>query len=130
MEIEIFTVCDYSTDISNKMVIVGTFDTIWAKSFPAVHPSFSIAIRLRFSIDEVGEHKFKIQFTDDKSSDFLPLIEGGINVKVEPNMDHSTINLPINIGQPKFSHPGKYSIKLFIDGIWKTGLNIYLIQHP
>jgi hypothetical protein len=128
MEIEIFTVCDFSEDIANKMVIVGTFDTIWAKIFPAVHPSFSIAARFRFSKEELGEHKFKILFTDEKENNFLPPIEGGINVKSAPGLDHATVNLSLNIGQPTFPQPGKYSVQFHLDGKWKTGLNIYLIK--
>jgi hypothetical protein len=128
MEMEIFTVCDYSADIANKLIIVGTFDMIMAKSFPAIHPSFSVAARLRFSREELGEHKFKILFVDEKSNNFLPPIEGTMNVKPAPSTDHATVNLSINIGQPKFPQPGKYSVQFHLDEKWKTGLTIYLIK--
>ena len=34
MEIEIFTLCDYAQDMKGKLVLVGTFDTIFPKQYP------------------------------------------------------------------------------------------------
>lgn len=126
MEIEIFTLCDYAQDYSGKLLVVGTFDVITSQNFPCVHPSCSIAGRLRFSEKEVGPHELKLRLTNSSDLDIVPPIEGQIQINKPEVGNYSTINFAITMGQLKFESAGKYSIQLYIDNDWKSGLTIML----
>ena len=128
MEIEIFTVCDYAQDMNGKLVIVGTFDAIFAKTFPAVHPSLSIVGRLRFADKEAGNHQFKMSFKNESGVELVPTLDGNLSVSKPLVGNHSTVNIVINLNQIKFDNPGKYNIELFLDGEWKSGLAINIAQ--
>jgi hypothetical protein len=128
MELEIFTLADFAQDNNSKLTIVGTFDSINSKQFPAVHASCSIACRLRFSSKETGQHDFKLRLIDVSGKELIPSIEGDIGIN-EPRAGQSaTINIVINFNQLKFEKPGRYSFELYIDGEWKSGLALFLNQ--
>ncbi|MBU1010502.1 MAG: hypothetical protein KKD74_10225 [Bacteroidetes bacterium] len=126
MEIEIFTLCDFAQEYQRKMVIVGTFDTINAKEFPCVHPNCSIATRIRFDEKEFGEHKFKITLINDKNENVISPLEGEMQIKKTNSGTFSAVNMVISLNQLKFDKPGRYSIELYIDETWKTGLPLIL----
>jgi hypothetical protein len=128
MEIEIFTLCDFAQDNHSKLTIVGTFDSISTKQFPAIHPACSIACRLRFAAKEAGEHDFKLRMTDLNGKEIIKPIEGEIKVGVPANNQYASVNLVFNFNQLKFEAPGRYSFELFIDGDWKSGLPLLLNQ--
>ena len=127
MEIEIFTLCDYSTEMQGKLTIVGTFDVLWAKKMPVVHPSLSVAARIRLDNEEAGDHSFKIEFKDENGKDFLKTIEGKLGTK-PADIGHSTINMAINIGQLKLETYGKKSINFYIDNDWKKSLRLVTMK--
>jgi len=128
MEIEIFTLCDYAQDYVGKLTVVGTFDVIMAANFPAIHPTCSIAGRLRFSEKEVGIHGFKLKLINEKGDDLIQAIEGDIEVKKPEIGNHSAVNFSLNLFQLKFDNPGKYSFELYMDGEWRSGFSLNVIQ--
>jgi len=128
MEIEIFTLCDFAQDNNSKLTIVGTFDSINAKQFPAIHAACSVACRLRFGAREAGEHDFKLRLIDTGGKEVIKSIEGNINIGNPPNEQFATINMVINFNQLKFEKPGRYSFELYIDNDWKSGLPLLLNQ--
>src|SRR5215510_8168129 len=101
METEIFTLCDFAQDAGGKLTIVGTFDQIGSKTFPLVHPSCSLACRLRFSEKETGPHQFRIRLVDLKGTEVIPAIEGTINVGMPANANYAAINIVGNLNQLK-----------------------------
>ncbi len=130
MEIEIFTLADFAQDNNSKMTVVGTFDSIHARQFPVQHPACTVACRLRFSAKEVGAHEFKLRLTDANGKETIQPISGNINVGAPPNGQVSTINIIVNFNQLQFEKPGRYSLELFIDDDWKSGLPLFLNQAP
>jgi hypothetical protein len=128
MEIEIFTLADFAQDNNSKLTIVGTFDSINSKQFPAVHPACTVASRLRFAAKESGEHNFKLRLIDSKGKEVIQPIEGNINIGVPPNGQFASINIVVNFNQLKFETAGRYSFELYIDGDWKSGLPLFLNQ--
>jgi hypothetical protein len=126
MEIEIFTLCDFAQDNGGKLIIVGTFDSMQAKTFPVRHPACSIACRLRFSKKEHGPHTVTVRFTDYQNNELVQPLEAEIMVEEPTLSDHSTINLVINYNNIEFKNAGRYSFELSIDGEWKTGLPLQL----
>jgi hypothetical protein len=128
METEIFTLCDFAQDAGGKLTIVGTFDQIGSKTFPVIHPSCSLACRLRFSEKETGVHDFKLRLVDSKGKEVIPSIEGSINVGMTANSQYAAINIVGNLNQLKFEKEGRYSFELYVDGNWVTGLPLNLIK--
>lgn len=128
MEIEIFTLADFAQDNNSKLTIVGTFDTIGTRQFPAQHPACSIACRLRFSAKEAGEHFFKLRLINTEGKEVIQPVEGNVNIAVPANGQVVSINLVVNFNQLQFEKAGRYSFELYIDGDWKTGLPLFLQQ--
>jgi len=128
METEIFTLCDFAQDAAGKLTIVGTFDQIGSKIFPLVHPSCSLACRLRFSDKEAGSHNFRIRLVDLNGKEVIPPIEGTINVGMPANANYAAINIVGNLNQLKFDKEGRYSFELYVDDNWQTGLPLNLIK--
>ena len=128
MEIEIFTLADFAQDNNSKLTIVGTFDSINSKQFPAVHPACTVSCRLRFAAKESGEHSFKLRLIDVKGTEVIQPIEGKINIGNPPNGQFASINIVVNFNQLKFETAGRYSFELYIDGDWKSGLPLFLNQ--
>jgi hypothetical protein len=126
MELEIFTLCDFAQDNHSKLTIVGTFDSIHSKQFPCVHPSCSVATRLRFSAKEAGDHGFKLRLIDTEGKELIKPIEGTINIPVPANGQLASINIVMQFAQLKFEKPGRYSFELYIDGEWRSGLPLFL----
>jgi len=128
MEIEIFTLADFAQDNNSKLTIVGTFDSINSKQFPAVHPACTVSCRLRFAAKESGEHSFKLRLIDVAGKEVIQPIEGKINIGNPPNGQFASINIVVNFNQLKFETAGRYSFELYIDGDWKSGLPLFLNQ--
>jgi hypothetical protein len=126
MEIEIFTLADFAQDNHSKLTIVGTFDSIYSKQFPVMHPSCSVAIRLRFAARESGQHDFRLRLIDAKGKEIIQAIEGNIDIPVPANDQAASVNVVANFAQLKFESPGKYAFELYVDGDWKSGLPFYL----
>ena len=128
MEIEIFTLCDFAQDNHSKLTIVGTFDSINARQFPAAHPSCSIASRLRFAAKEAGSHHFRLRLIDAAGKEIIQPVQGDINIGSPPNGQFASINIVINFNQLQFEKPGRYSFELYIDEEWRSGLPLFLNQ--
>ena len=128
MEVEIFTLSDFAQDNGGRLTIVGTFDQISSRTFPATHPSCHLSCRLRFGSKEAGEHNFRLKLIDAAGADVVPPMEGNINVNVAPGQEYAGLNLVVNLNQLKFEKAGRYSFELYINDEWKTGLPLILQQ--
>ena len=116
MDVEIFTICDAATEHAGKLNILGTFNAIQARSFPCVHASCAVALRLRFYQQEKGEHKIRLLFVDADGNNIFPPIDGGANVQVPNTETLSVVNLVVNLQGLKFDRPGDYAVNLDLDG--------------
>ena len=131
MNIVLFALCDAATDYQGKLNILGTFDAIWAKKMPAAHPMCAVALRLRFSKIEEGDHKIRINIIDGDGKAVVPPLETGINVRFRDAPRTSiAANMILNLQGLKFPDFGEYSIDLAIDGKHMASLPIYVNQTP
>ena len=55
MEVLTALIADSASDYQGKLCVLGSFDTICARQYPAVHPHCSIALRLLFRTGDEGE---------------------------------------------------------------------------
>jgi hypothetical protein len=115
MHVDIFTLCDFAQESGGKLTIVGAFDTVFARQFPAVHPFMCLAVRLRFYIHEEGAHAMKIEFAGPDGVEMMRPIEGDLKVgdfSGSSRVVHSVFNF---VSTP-ISRDGTIGITLSIDG--------------
>lgn len=117
MDIQVATLCDAATDYGGKLNILGTFDTIMAAQFPALHPQCSIALRLSFSRIEEGRHTLRVSFVDEDGHSIMPSsIDLCADIVFPPEGSSLSRNFIINIQHLKFERPGAYAIDIAVDG--------------
>jgi hypothetical protein len=130
MQIEAFCLCDAATaEPSGKLNILGTFDTIWFPSMPAVYPQCTIALRIRFEAIERGEHRIAVNFVNSDGQHLVPPTNGVINITFSNEEQRSAAaNLVLNIQGLKLDGYGEYSIDLAIDGRAMANLPLFIKQ--
>ncbi len=117
MELEFFTICDYAADMGGgKLLIVGTFDSIAVKQFPAVQPVLSVVGKVHFHKEEAGTHSVKISITDPGGNLTFPAGPGEVPVDFPEGKETLVMNLLLSAVQVKLPKAGKYSVSLEIDG--------------
>jgi hypothetical protein len=131
MKVELFVLCDAATDYSGKLNILGAFDTIWARTVPVVHPSCSVAARIRFSRIEEGSHTIRINIVDADGNAVIKPFEttGDINFK-EAGVSSVATNMVLNLHGLKFPVFGEYSIDLAVDGRQEASLPLHVNRVP
>lgn len=126
MQIEIFSLCDAATADFGKLSILGAFDAIGAVKTPTVHPQCAIALRVRFSRIEKGEHKVAVSFIDIDGKNVIPPAQGVITMNFSEEQGSGSANLILNIQGLKLEKFGEYSIDLAIDGQQKASLPFFV----
>ncbi len=130
MEIETFVLCDAATDYRGKLNILGTFDTIWGARLPVTWPHCALALRVRFTRIEEGEHRVRIGFMDEDGRAVLPPLDGTVRVGFGPQTGTVAANMILNMDRIRLEKEGEYSISLAIDGRQERSLPLYLRLRP
>lgn len=128
MNIQVAALCDAATDYNGKLNLLGTFDTIFTKQLPAIHPQCSIALRIIFSKIEEGSHKVKMNFVDEDGKFVMPSIDMPVDVSLTDDANFLSRNFVINIQQLKFDKPGSYSIDVAINGRHEANIPL-MVKH-
>lgn len=131
MRVEVFCLCDAATTHGGKLNLLGTFDTIFAREMPVVHPNCAIAIRLRWErIESNANHRLAIQFVDEDGHEVMPRWEGNIPVHALPERSSSATDLTLNLHRVQFKAYGQYAIDLAVDGRLEASLPLYVLPMP
>jgi hypothetical protein len=125
MKTEVFTFCDFAQEMGGKLTIVGTFDSIIARSFPCVHPQLSVVIRLRFDIWEFASHSFRVETRDLDGEIGMGTIKGNIEVRGAGNST-AVSHLVFGITNLAFKKPGVTNFILYIDDKEISSIPLYL----
>lgn len=115
MKVEIFCICDAATDNHGKLNVLGTFDQIYSKKIPVVHPACAIALRMRFDKMEEGVHKVKIQLVDPDGQPVFQPMEGEVHPRMAPDIESVAVNLILNFQHLKFESYEDYQVNLAVD---------------
>jgi len=130
MEIEVFVLCDAATQWAGKLNILGAFDTIHARQFPAIHHQCAIALRIRFEKIEEGEHKVRITMVNADGVPVLPGLDGNVKVQPAPQISSVCANMVLNLARVQFKEPGQYSVDLAIDGRHERSIPLRVLSMP
>ena len=122
MKLEVFCLCDAVTVSCGKLNILGAFDSLFANQMPAVHSQCAIALRMRFTRIEEGDHRIKITVVDEDGKSIMPALEGKMSVRFGAEDDSSVANFIINIQQLKLQKLGQYAIDIAVDSRHEASL--------
>lgn len=128
MNIEAFLLCDCATDTFGKLNVLGAFDSIYAPEMPHVHPTCTIAIRIRFSNIEQGSHQMRLNVIDEDGISIVPKLEGKINVPAKKDASSIAVNMILNLQRVKFENFGEYRVDFAIDGRQEASLPFHVKQ--
>lgn len=123
--------CDAATDDNGKLNLLGSFDTIYARELPAIHPQCAVALRVTFLAGDEGKRALKLSFVDADGHAIMPGIDIPVEVTLPEDMHFGTRNFIINIQQLKFDQPGLYSVDLTLDGQPQASIPLLVnMSHP
>lgn len=128
MNIQVAVLCDAATDDNGKLNLLGSFDTIYARELPAIHPQCAVALRVTFLAGDEGKRKLKLSFVDADGRAIMPGIDIPVEVSLPEDMHFGTRNFIINIQQLKFETPGLFSVDLTLDGQPQASIPL-LVKH-
>ena len=126
MQVEILALCDAATDYQGRLCVLGAIDTIFARAFPATHPQCAIALRLRFTQIEVGDHSVRLHLVNDDGQLVLPPLEGKMAIALNPGFDSASANLVLAIHGLQLQSPGDYAVNLAVDGKQEASIPLYV----
>ena len=131
MNVDVFTLCDFAQNTpGNKMNIVGTFNRIFARQIPAVHPLCALAVLMRFEQIEHGTKNIRVSIIDSDGRPVVPTLEAQLNVQISPNESDASVPLAVVIQQISLPRYGEYSVDLAVDGRQEASIPLYVLQAP
>ena len=118
MNVQVAILCDAATQEagSEKLNLLGAFDTIYAQQLPAVHPQCAVALRITFATADEGPHKLALTFINADGRPVMPAMEIPVAVALPEDVHFVTRNFVVNIQQLKFAEVGLYSVDILMDG--------------
>lgn len=125
MTIEIFGLCDFAQDSMGKLTIIGAFDAITVRDFPAIHPIMCVAARIRFPIYELGNHTVRVEIKDAHDMLLVPPLEGKMAVNGIGG-DSACANLTLNLMNLRLERETSWRVNLSIDGHEKAAIPLYI----
>ncbi len=128
MQIEVFAICDAATSDNGKLNILGSFDTIWVRQFPAVYPHCAVAVKMRFNAIEKGDHSLVVRFIDEDGKNILPPANGNFKLDIPDGQRSASTDIVLNIQALNLSKPGEYALELAIDGRSEISLPLFIRQ--
>ena len=107
MNVSFAVLADYSNvSTEGKLNIMGIFEHIWAKSFPAVHPSAQLIMRFECGPAEFGTQKdIKIVVLDEDGAQ-ISSMDGKINIGAEQERPHLRVDHRLQMQNMRFESPG------------------------
>ncbi len=102
-------ICDqiYADPSTGKMTILGTFTTIGARRFPAVHPSMAVYLAVT---DGRGKCPIRVRLIDvDEEREPIFTLDGEVEFK-DPR---GVVEMPFQTPPLTFPEPGEYRLQLF-----------------
>jgi hypothetical protein len=123
VQINVATFCDAATDDDGKLTVQGTFDTIHSRSFPAIHPRCSIALRLMFAADQFGRHPARVRFVDSDGQQLMSDVHTQFETKaLYKGAPIMTRNLIVNITELRLPAAGTYYAEIWLENRLLTRL--------
>lgn len=132
MILDFAVVADYAlVDQAGKISVLGIFQHIWVRQFPAMHPRLHLVLRLKGKRTEVGEHGVQIRLADEGGLEILGG-NGTVNF-AEPPAGVTDIEAgAILVFDVPFPHEGTYRFEITVDGavLATVPITVSQLQNP
>ena len=115
MDIQVATLCDAAVDYNGKLCVIGTFDQLFARQLPVVHPQCALALRICFKPADEGQHKLGIAFIDEDGRQVIKPFEPTMEVRLPPEGYFITRNIVLNLQGLRFDKAGPYEVQISLD---------------
>ena len=114
MKVLLACLADYANadQAGNKLNVMGIFDVIRSKEFPARHPKMCLVFRLMFEQEDSGKaHKLSVVLRDADHREYQRLDEK-IEAGAVPSGEFVSANQIIEMVDVVFAKPGRYHFAL------------------
>lgn len=129
MKIAVFTLADYVTEQSGKLIIVGSFDNWLISKFPFSTAPFGVAIKCYVEARDFGKRKkASVRIRPQGNSKPIFVISGDFIYPPEKTKNVETLNLKFMITSIQIEKPGVYLCELEIDGQVLSSIAVEVID--
>ena len=130
MNVSFALLADYTTTSKeDKFSVIGIYDRIGARSFPATHHQLQLAIRIITTRADVGHQRQIMVDLVNSEGKTLQKAEGMISIPREVERP-PTMNLVMVFENTVFQEPGVYQFNVFIDGRLESEVGLTLENMP
>jgi len=139
MELDYLVLADAAAAAEGKHYIHGGgWDTLFAATYPVVHPKMAIAVRLRVPWNATNHaHRIEVDVVDEDGNSILPNppgpLRGEINVGRPPTIPVGAdqfVPLVFDVVGLQFPQEGSYAVILRIDGLDMARYPVRLMTPP
>lgn len=135
MTVTLALLADFANkSVDGKLNILGVFDTIYAESYPAIHPEMKLVIRFEMHPVETEEtKKIQIQLRNDRGA---KLFEVGADMEVQvrpearPTGEMVTADSILSLSGFRIEQPGTYEFVILVNGEVKRTVPFKAMQRP
>jgi hypothetical protein len=130
MKIDLSLLCDAATvDPSGKLNVLGVFDRIHAREFPARHGRLCLVLRLETRAVDAGERIAEIRLVTPAGEDLVRL-DGKIQIGPASGDTISRIPQVLNLDGIVFPEAGTYRFEVSVDGEPMASVPLILSPAP
>lgn len=135
MNVTLAVLADFANkSVDGKLNILGVFDTIYAESYPAVHPEMKLVIRFEMHPAETEEaKKVQIQLRNDRGAK-LSEVAADLQVQVPPGVrgagEMVTADIILSLAGLPIDQPGTYEFVVLVSGEVKRTVPFKAMQRP
>ncbi|MDD9955516.1 MAG: hypothetical protein OXP68_04785 [Anaerolineaceae bacterium] len=115
MELRIFLLADFANESAGKLNVIGAFNTINARQFPAIHPAMYLVAKIAAELGEFEvERKINVLHFDEDGKELMKM--EGTFAFPKPQPGHSSEGTFIfGIRDMKFDKPSRHEFRLLVD---------------
>ena len=115
MQVELLTYCDAATDYEGRLNILGATDRFVAPYLPFRQPNCAVALRLRATRGEEGDHVVHIALVDSDRRTQMN-VNGEISFRLPADVPHGAVQMVVNVQGLDFLVVGEYTLIVEVDG--------------
>ena len=128
MNVDSFLLSDYAeVTPGGKLTIVGVFNTIYAKTLPAIHPLLAFSMVIHGHSAEAGRRfEFLIKVLDQDRKELGEVGgEGQLGPSSPPGLPLRAV-MAGRLLAVQFPREGPYAFEVYIDGTYNAGAVLYV----
>jgi len=120
-----------NVSVEGKLNILGEFDTIWAQSAPANHPSLWFVAKLITHESDIGKHRVLLRLVDEDGNTVLPPLTAALEIPAPAEGragDPRSVPVVLGLNNLPFASFGAYTFELRVDDRIVAQVPLYVRQ--